>query len=204
MKKNRNKIIIICLLLMFIANTIVVLAGGYTSIDNAVHNFVIRYASEMTSKSMHVITFFGSTKFIVCACAVIFFIFLFKKKKNYAFSTAAVLIVSTVINNVIKLIIRRPRPEYISVVEHSFSYPSGHTMASATLYGFLIYLIIKSDMPKHYKIIYSGVLGLLIFLVGISRIYLGAHFFSDVFGGWILSISLLLLFNEINKKKKMI
>lgn len=204
MKKNRNIIIIICLLLMFIANTIVVMAGGYIQIDGAVRNFVMRYASEMTSKSMHVITFFGSTKFIVCACAVIFFAFLYKKKKTHAFSTAAILIVSTLINNVIKLIIRRPRPEYISVVEHSFSYPSGHTMASATLYGFLIYLIIKSNMPKHYKVIYSGVLGLLIFLVGTSRIYLGAHFFSDVFGGWLLSAMLLVIFDEINKKKKLI
>lgn len=202
---KKSKIIIVCsLLLMFIVNTIVVVNNGYGVIDGAVYNFVMRYASEMTTRSMHVITFFGSTKFIVGLCVIIFFVLLFKKKKMNAFSTAALLIISTVTNTVIKLTVQRARPEYITVIEHSYSYPSGHTMASCTLYGFMIYLLLKSNISKKYKILYSGVLGLLIFLVGLSRIYLGAHFFSDVFGGILLSTSLLLIFDLINEKKKLL
>jgi len=189
--KNKKIIIICSLILMFIANTIVVLSGGYQDIDTIIRNTVMLYSSETVSKAMHVITFFGSTYWIVALCALIFVFLLFKKKRSNAYSIASVLIFSTVVNNVIKLIIRRPRPEYISVVEHSFSYPSGHTMAAATLYGFIIYLISKSDILKKYKLIYSGVLALLIILVGLSRIYLGAHFFSDVFGGMIVSATVL-------------
>lgn len=202
--KNK-KIYIICLLLaLFIINTVLVVTNCYDAIDECVHNFIMRYAGEVATKGMKTITFFGSTMFMVILCTIIFLIFLLKKRKSYAFSTAGILIVSTVINNVIKLIIRRPRPQYITVVEHSFSYPSGHTMASTTLYGFIIYLIIKSNMPKQYKIIYSSVLGLLIFLVGLSRIYLGAHFFSDVFGGMLLSTVILLIFSVIDEKKGLI
>jgi len=190
--------------MLFIINTILVITNSYTTVDTAVHNFIMRYSSEMTTSVMKAITFLGSTMFIVILCAIIFFSFLLKKRKAYAFSTASILIISTVINNVIKLIIRRPRPEYISVIEHSFSYPSGHTMASATLYGFVIYLMIKSNIPKHYKIIYSCVLGLLILLVGLSRIYLGAHFFSDVFGGLLLSSIILLVFDFINQKRNLL
>ena len=192
------------LLVLFIVNTMFVVTDSYTVIDSSVHNFVMRFASEMTSKMMHFITFFGSTTFIVVLCAVIFIGFLFKKKKGIAYNTASILIISTVINNVLKLIIQRPRPEYITVVEHSYSYPSGHTMASTTLYGFLIYLICKSNISKKYKIIYSYVLGTLILLVGLSRIYLGAHFFSDVFGGMILSGIILLIFTVINDQKNLL
>jgi len=77
-------------------------------------------------------------------------------------------------------------------------------MAAATLYGFIIYLISKSDILKKYKLIYSGVLALLIILVGLSRIYLGAHFFSDVFGGMIVSATVLVSFSLIDDYKKIL
>ncbi|MBQ6841060.1 MAG: phosphatase PAP2 family protein [Bacilli bacterium] len=202
--KNKKIYIIGFLVILFIVNTILVVTGSYDAVDTFMRNFIIRYSSEITSKFMHFITFFGSTKFIILASCVIFFIYLFKKKKGYAFSAASIIIISTVINNVIKLIIARPRPEYISVIEHSYSYPSGHTMAATTLYGFLIYLLIKGNVSNKYKIIYSCILGLLIIMVGISRIYLGAHFFSDVFGGMILSTTILLIFDLINEKKNLL
>jgi len=202
--KNKKLYILAILIIAFIINTILVITNAYTAFDASFHNLVMRYASEMTSKVMRAITFLGSTVFIVALCAVVFFGLILKKRKAQGYSIASILIVSTLINNVIKLIIRRPRPEYISVIEHSFSYPSGHTMASTTLYGFIIYLILKSDFPKRYKVIYSCALGLLILLVGLSRIYLGAHFFSDVFGGMLLSAALLLTFDIINDEKKLI
>lgn len=201
---KKKIIVFISLILMFIANVIIVLNDGYIAIDSGVHNFIMRYSSEMTNKLMHFITFFGSTKWIIILCGIIFFIFLFKKKRNWAFSSAAVLIISTVLNNVIKLIIQRPRPEYITVVEHSYSFPSGHTMAACTLYGFLIYFLLKKDVSKKYKVIFSILLCILILFVGISRIYLGAHYFSDVFSGIILSSAVIVLFDIINDKKKIV
>ena len=77
-------------------------------------------------------------------------------------------------------------------------------MASVTIYGFLFYLLLRSNIVKKYKILYGTLLVLLMLFVGISRIYLGAHFFSDVLGGILLSSALILLFAHFNEQKKWI
>ena len=201
MKKNKLYLAV-CLIALFIINTILVMTKCYTKIDDVIHNTVLHMHSEITTKVMHGVTFLGSTVFIVLLAIVLFIIFLWKKRKVYAYSTVGILIISTIINNVIKIIIRRNRPSYMTVIENSFSYPSGHMMASTTLYGFLAYLIIKSNMQKKYKTIYSTLLVLLIICIGISRIYLGAHFFSDIFGGALISLTLLIIYGYLNDLKK--
>ena len=203
MKKINKKIFIpISLLLLFIINTILVISNKVSLIDKSIHDFVIKFSSEVTTTIMKIFTFFGSTIFIVILSIILFIIFIILKQKDKAFKTAGAIIISTIINNIIKIIIRRPRPEYITVVEKTFSYPSGHTMASTTLYGILLYLLLKSNLNKTYKIGFGIILGNLPLLVGISRIYLGAHFFSDVFGGYLLSGLILTVFYYIDEIKK--
>lgn len=204
--KNKKYYIPFTLLVLFIINSILVINNKFTIIDDSVHNFVMRFYSEMTTKFMKVFTFLGSTPFIILLCVLVFVILIYKKQKEYAYKCGGILVISTLINNIVKVIVRRPRPEYITVVENTFSYPSGHTMASVTLYGFLIYFILKSKISKTYKIIFSVILGIIPVLVGISRIYLGAHYFSDVFGGALLSIMLLssidIIYDKTLNRKK--
>ena len=139
MKKINKKIFIpISLLLLFIINTILVISNKVSLIDKSIHDFIIKFSSEVTTTIMKIFTFFGSTIFIVILSIILFIIFIILKQKDKAFKTAGAIIISTIINNIIKIIIRRPRPEYITVVEKTFSYPSGHTMASTTLYGILL------------------------------------------------------------------
>mgnify|MGYP002439782746 CR=1 FL=1 len=68
------------------------------------------------------------------------------------------------------------------------------------LYGFLIYLIAKSKFNTYTKVIYIFLLSTIILLVGISRIYLGVHYTSDVLGGFLLSISYLVIYISSIKK----
>ena len=202
--KNKKLYLSIFFLLLFIVDMILVVMGKTVVFDDEIHLTVISCMSEFMSSFMRVMTFCGSTVFMICLCLALFIIFLIKKRKNIAFSTAGILIVSTIVNNVVKWIIRRPRPEYMIVEEKSFSFPSGHMMASVTLYGFIIYLINKSNIKPLHKTIFSTLLTILIILVGTSRIYLGAHFASDILGGACLSLSLLFLFAYINDKKNLI
>ena len=201
--KNKNLYISITFLVLFIINTLLVILGKMTLIDEEVHLMVISNVSEFTSNLMHAITFLGSTIWMVGLCLVLFIIFMITKHKKTAYSTAGILIISTIFNNVIKFIIRRPRPEYITVKESSFSYPSGHMMASVTLYGFLIYLLLKANIKKSYKIIFIILLSILTILIGTSRIYLGAHFFSDIFGGALLSLSIIFFYVYLDEKRSL-
>ena len=89
----------------------------------------------------------------------------------------------------------RVRPVGIALIEQGgYSFPSGHSMMAFAFYGFIIYLINKSNMAKKKKIVITTLLSILILLIGVSRIYLGVHFASDVLGGFILSLIHLILF----------
>ena len=100
------------------------------------------------------------------------------------------------LSSVLKLIIARPRPDVLKlVIEDTYSFPSGHTIAISTLIGFLIFLIWqeKGRLNKNLKVVLTVFLSIVALLVMLSRIYLGAHYFSDILGGIIISI--LVLFN---------
>ena len=172
-------------------------------IDDLIYSFIINIKSDYMTNIMKFITFFGSTKFIVFLM-IIFLILGLKRKK--VFNIINVIIIGEVIlNNLVKIIVRRDRPELINLVhETSFSFPSGHTMVSVTLYGFIIYLISKSKLSNKLKTLFIILLTLLITLIVISRIYLGVHYFSDCMAGIALALAYLLLCIEILERKKLL
>ena len=110
------------------------------------------------------------------------------------------LIVTAIFNLLLKNIIRRNRPVgYRLVEETGFSFPSGHSMASMAFYGLIIYLVFKYVKNKYAKIALCTFLSILIASIGISRIYLGVHYASDVLAGFMISLSYLTLFTHLIK-----
>jgi undecaprenyl-diphosphatase len=90
----------------------------------------------------------------------------------------------------VKQLVERARPvtEFVTAHGlHDYSFPSGHTTGTTAVYGLAAVLIASRVQPDRRKWVYLG-FGTLIFLVGVSRVYLGAHFPTDVLGGWILGI----------------
>lgn len=123
------------------------------------------------------------------------------KEKKIGFSIAANLMIVTGLNVLLKNIVQRPRPtEYRLISEDGYSFPSGHSMVSMAFYGFLIYLIYKKIENKKLKWGLITFLCILIISIGISRIYLGVHYTSDVLAGFTISISYLILYTSIIKK----
>ncbi len=193
------------LIISFIILSLLVFYEKTLYFDNFIYNIVTNKMSANLTFINKCFTFLGSTLFIIILTTFFFLFFLYKKKSNCSFIVASVVIISTILNNVVKLVIKRKRPEVLAlVIEKSYSFPSGHTMASVTLYGILLYLTYKSNLNKNVKIILSGLLTIIPLLVGLSRIYLGAHYATDVIGGMLLSLSLLIIFCHYIAKKELL
>ena len=191
MKKHLNFILAGILIVALVGIMVLIKNGGIVEFDDGVYNLVTRNTNSFLDNMYKVFTFLASTLFVVSACVVLL---VFMKNKKIAGTIFGSVAISTIVNIVIKPIFRRPRPEVRRLVEEkSFSFPSGHTMAAVTLYGILIFFVMRSKLQKNVKLAISIVLGLLPICVAVSRIYLGAHFASDVIGAAITSTALLLV-----------
>ncbi len=125
--------------------------------------------------------------------SVLLFIIIKNKKTSILFFINLVL--SALTNFILKQIIQRPRPiEHRIIDEKGYSLPSGHSMVSMAFYGFLIFFIYKNIKNKYIKIALITLLSILIISIGISRIYLGVHYTSDVLAGFLVAISYLIIF----------
>lgn len=123
------------------------------------------------------------------------------KNKKIGLLVALNLMISTGLNLLLKNIVQRPRPnEFRLIDETGYSFPSGHSMVSMAFYGFLIYLIYKFVKSKRLKWVLIIILSALIITIGISRIYLGVHYTSDVLAGFTISVSYLVIYTSIVKK----
>ena len=196
----KRRILIVSAILVFILFLMLYLFNKVNFLDTFIYDLIISLKSNSFTKFMKFITFLASTKFITSIVILLFILSFFKGKLPLIINW--IILGEVFINNIIKVLVRRERPIIINMVtENTFSFPSGHTMAAVVFYGFLIYLIKKSKLDKKYKILVSIILSLLIILIMMSRIYLGAHYFSDVIAGASLATSYLLLLIDILERR---
>ena len=144
------------------------------------------------------VTNFGGAIFLIVLTITLFILI---KNKKIGLSIISNLAIITVLNQLLKRIVQRPRPTEFRIVEETgYSFPSGHSMISMAFYGYLIYLIYKHVKNKYLKWISIILLSILICSIRISRIYLGVHYTSDVLGGFFISISYLIIYiSAVNK-----
>lgn len=144
------------------------------------------------------ITNFGGAIFLILTAIVLTILI---KNKKIGLAILLNLTIITILNQLLKRILQRPRPtEYRIIEETGYSFPSGHSMVSMAFYGYLIYLIYKYVKNKYIKWISIALLSILIGTIGISRTYLGVHYTSDVLGGFLISVSYLIIYvSAINK-----
>ncbi len=200
MKKHYKSIILCICLIGILAIIIDILQQEIVSKDMFVYKLISKYLiSDFSLPIVKFITNLGSALFVI---AVSILLLVFLKDKVIGLSIFLNLAIVGGLNQILKMIFQRPRPVGYRLIEESgYSFPSGHSMISAAFYGFLIYLIYKKVENKYIK--YSLIIGLtlLIVCIGLSRIYLGVHYASDVLAGFLVSICYLIVFTSIIKNK---
>lgn len=165
-----------------------------TTFDDEVYHFVSMVISNKLTFVMKIISNLSSSIFVVIVLILAIFI-LIKTKKEKIYWQVMIFNLATVIliNQALKYAFARQRPDILRLVDASgFSFPSGHAMVSVCFYGYIVYLILMLYKSKM-KYLYSGVIAITILLIGISRIYLGVHYASDVAAGYFAGLSTLLI-----------
>ena len=197
MKKFSIFVVVLCLILFSII-CYGVLSYDSLVIDTKVYSFITNnIMKDGLTPILKAITELGGVAFTVLA-GVLIFMFCKKNRWFITFDLVGV----TLVNQVIKHIIRRPRPNVLRLVEESgYSFPSGHSMVSMAFYGIIIYLVYKNVSNKYLKWILIILLSLLILSIGFSRIYVGVHYFTDVPGGFLLGLAYLIIYINIYNKR---
>ncbi|CDE90377.1 pAP2 family protein [Clostridium sp. CAG:389] len=197
--KNLKWIILFICLIGFLALAEDVFNKEIMNGDIIGYKFISTYLiSDFATPIAKFITNFGGAIFLI-GIAVILFIVI--KNKKIGISIITNLGIITILNQLLKRILQIPRPEEFRIINESgYSFPSGHSMISMAFYGYLIYLIYKYVKNKYLKWFLITILGILIVNIGISRIYLGVHYTSDVLAGFLISISYLIVYISIVNK----
>jgi membrane-associated phospholipid phosphatase len=192
----------------FIALTILVIIFPHSFIDREFSEEVQEHQNHLLDTLMKIVSWFGyfpGSTIAVLLAALFFFIFKYRKEALFILLTSAAGLLSTLI----KILVNRPRPTepMVRIVQKvsQQSFPSGHVLFYIVFFGFLTVLMYDlKTIPKIMRVAVSTISLVLIFTIPFSRIYLGAHWFTDVLAGFLLGIlSLYLLcFFYFRKKAK--
>ena len=196
LKKKRFYIFILSLII-FLVLSILVLKNGVLNIDNNSYLYIKNnIINESLTKVVKLFTNLGGALVLIIISLLML---LFTKDKKMVLIIIINLIIAFLFNDLLKHIFVRSRPDSINwlVNESGYSFPSGHAMVSMAYYGYLIYLLYLSK--NKYKWLLISLLSIVILLIGISRIYLGVHYLSDVLAGFLMAIIYLAIFITISE-----
>lgn len=179
-------------IIIFVILLIAVMTGSAYGFDDPVREFIYSLRSDTLTVIMKIITYMGNWQIVTLLCIVLLAIK--KTRCTYGVPVAAGAIFVTVLNKVIKSIVARPRPDVsLHLIEQGgMSFPSGHAITSMFVYGMLIYLLyvgLQNMQSRRdiVRIVLMIILAIPMIFVGVSRVYLGVHYPTDVLAGWCLA-----------------
>jgi membrane-associated phospholipid phosphatase len=154
--------------------------------DHHIINIVQSFINDRMTAFMFSVTFLGSVKWIVYLAASAGIILMVFKKWALSVFLLAGSGGGALFNWLLKWIFKRERPDILPLLtETGYSFPSGHSMGSFIFYGASAYILVHLFSRISLKLLAVLANSLIILLIGISRIYLGVHYPSDVIGGFL-------------------
>jgi len=166
-----------------------------TVVDERAFEYLSQHVTETNTSVMQGASFLGSQLFLVPAWLLLLVIFYFIEKNKWYFIKVITISLSTLLMMLgLKHFFNRPRP-LIPLLKQvpGLSFPSGHAFMSFVFYGMLIYIIYLEVKNIWLKSFIFLILGLIIFSIGLSRVYLRVHYASDVVAGFCFGLMSLII-----------
>lgn len=163
--------------------------------DDKIIEFFHHIASDTLGQIMFIFTELGSIWIVTILSLLLILVLWWKKKDKWGILFFIIGIGGGgLLTKLLKYYYGRERPSINEEIDAiGYSFPSGHSMGSLIFYGFLTYFMIRSAYSKKLKVAALFLCGLLVVSIGISRIYLGAHYPSDVIAGYLAGAIWLIL-----------
>lgn len=183
------------ILFIFVAWQMMDANRGPTVFDDAIRFKFYNIRNDRLTTFVKAVTYLGNWQTTIIIAGLL--ILCKKTRINLGVPAAIMAVISVGTYSILKLLFNRPRPDRALwlVVQHDTSFPSGHSLNCLVFYGTIFYLIFTGIYRTKYRTPILVFLAVLIFSIGISRIYLGVHYPTDIIGGWSLGIFMLMLFS---------
>ena len=167
-----------------------VLAGETRQFDEVTRAAVHHLASPTMTSIMRGISFTGSTIFLTTATIIMFIWFLTRRWRREGWLLGITMLGASILNTTLKLTFQRPRPEpfFDLLAPRTYSFPSGHSLASFCFYGALATVLTARIENKKINFVTWLIAGVMVLVIGLSRIYLGVHYTTDVLAGYAAAL----------------
>ena len=167
--------------------------------DSAVYNFITNIFIVTDYRWIFFFKMATTLGSSIVVCTIIFSLLILFEDKKYFLYTGLACLIGILFESLLKIIIKRPRPtEFWPLAsENTYSFPSGHSFIVMVLFGMLIYFTYKEIKNKKIQYLLTGIFSIIILLVGVSRIFLGIHYPTDVVGGYIIGLVFLICYIKL-------
>jgi undecaprenyl-diphosphatase len=156
--------------------------SGFVNMDLSVHNMMQELRNAPADQMMVAITMLGDGIVMIALTVAMILWLIWRRAWRAAISVAVTVVAARIFVPVLKIWLQRPRPEELTGLTEAFSFPSGHTTYATVTFGVLAVLASRSLGRWGQALVYSAC-GIAVIAIAYSRIYLGAHWLSDVLAG---------------------
>jgi undecaprenyl-diphosphatase len=157
-----------------------------TQLDLTIASLLHAHSSPAVVQFAKAITLLGSPAFIGTWGLALAVVLLVQRRYLLVAGWIVALAGGGLLDAVLKQVFHRPRPIWDTPLlsAHGWSFPSGHAMGSLIAYGMLAYLLVLELRDRRRQLVVVAGAAVVVLLIGLSRLYLGVHYFSDVIGGY--------------------
>ena len=165
--------------------------GDFARLDEGAVALVQSYGNPAVVRAASVISWFGSVAFLTIASFAATLVFAWKRWFDAILGLALTMLGGSLLNMLLKQLFQRARPVFDQPLVDltSFAFPSGHTMGATLFYMFIAAVVAYAMKSNRIRLLAFGCAALIVVLIGATRIYLGAHFFTDVLGAIVAALA---------------